>query len=400
MYNKLIIKKYVNSFLYLLTIVFLLFVPTSINGEFLEINNVKIISLLLISILLVCLNGNLSKVKMVIFLGVQLVFWGFTLINLLRGVTHYTWNLGSYSILTIITFLFIFNFKSTIDLKLNKLIFNLTNIIIIVWGLGLVFDVSFINNLTISYYSQYTGWTIYNMLENNKPILSFGTHSFSALFIFFMIILNKLYSDTDRLNAVFIVFYIFLLLMTQSTTSFGLLILILLYVVSKFSSNKKGLLYILFVFLLCTLSTIIFLQGDLLNTLLDRYDGLSSRYSTMMFDETWEVIKANIALGVLVPSGNSITLIDSGIINFMFKGNIFLLVFFYLLFYWFAKKNLREYYIHFFIVFILFEIGVSFFAMDVRSLALIIFILLTVNSAPKYNNAYEYTNEKRVSYEV
>lgn len=381
----------VNTLLFIVLIIGLLFIPTSTNSFIKEDLGIRTFLITISSLLICFINGKINNKRLLYVVIIQLIFYLFTIINLLREPNMFTWNIGSYLLISLLSLIFVFDLKITLfNVKLLNFIFSCLNFIVIIWALGIIFKFNIIHEFTMANFSQYSGWTLNMMLEQNKPVYSFGTHSFSALFTFLMLLVNLVNIEkkvgADYIIRFFIVtLYLFILIMTKSTTAllFTVISIIIITSVLKKSNHRYSFFYVITIILV---SIPLIISIIFSNAVIDltKYNGFQERYMGDLFDSTLSFMKSYIAIGMLRPL-NNIMLIDSGLINFMLKGNILLIYFYYKLFYSYAKTNLYSWGILVFISFSIFEIGVSFFSMDARAIAMLLFLMIMIKTRIQYN---------------
>ena len=82
------------------------------------------------------------------------------------------------------------NLRALTGAKLLRTVFVTANVINITAGMAIIFGNGFMQRLTVSYYSTFYPELVEAMVRLNKPVLTFGTHSAAAFFVYLFFLMN------------------------------------------------------------------------------------------------------------------------------------------------------------------------------------------------------------------
>jgi hypothetical protein len=175
-----------------------------------------LIYLALLSVLILRKHGRPSTPACIVLLSITPLLLAFTFTS---GLT--TFRLGALLGYGVLSVLFITNLR---DIGLPHWFGRLwvaVNIINILAGFAIVAEVQPVNDFIIAHYSTAYDELLPNMLALHKPVLTFGSHSTAAffLYLFFWINLQAYKLKRQKLFMVFSVCCLFLTLSLQSVSS-------------------------------------------------------------------------------------------------------------------------------------------------------------------------------------
>jgi len=263
--------------------------------------------------------------------------------------------------------------------------------LIIILGVGIILGNDFIDNFLINFYSFAYESLLPNMLAARKPVMTFGTHSVAAFFLFFLFFFNiKTYRVIGRLKYLITSIVVLLLLIfIRSNTALGYSCLAFIILIGTFAKRKSslfiagGIIVGIFLYVSVIDPTIIevFSNYNVLDILTSNSNGLAGRYSNdSVLKPTIDYIIENPLIPVGLTFSKKLYFTDSGFILYLVRGSIFLVFAIYLGFYSFLKNNMIDKplikYVFFF--FIIFEIGYPMLV-DFRVMCFIPFMVIYLN---------------------
>lgn len=332
--------------IFCLSAIMFLFVPSSKNGIFTP----KTIELFLINIVIIVFmiihsRKILNNIWLVFLqIGLLLIYTtltyqkaGFTDIQIGVALQYFVFGLLAITKVSPI-------YKKGSNIVSN--IFFLINIIMIIWGIGLVFKVPVFIDFTVNNYSHDVSWMLPTMLSDGKPILSFQVHSLAAYFWGMMFFLNFLGSQYETGNRkkmhIMLLFLNFILcLLLKSTTAFILIIIMLPFII--YLAKNKALRT--FLLLLIFIGIIFFLQSKLFNYYLDFVlysdkNGFNGRYGSGLFLNFLQTVKEYGFVGIVI--NDSSYTYDSGFISNYMRGGLLLIFAYYGSMIKFIFSNLKK----------------------------------------------------------
>lgn len=404
MENKISVKNLkIDKSIYIISIIMFAFIPFSYNGIIYQsIYIAKNIFTIFLVIFYGLTRGKIIKKQLIIVINIHIILFFFTWIAKNFSPISFKVDYASYSVIIPLTLLWLFKFDDSICVNKIDLIFNALNIILILWSLGIIFEIQWVKILTYNNFSQFSNYTLPNMLSKNKPVLSFGTHSISSYATFMLFMLNYITirirkGQKNIINYIFMWSYLFTNIMTFSNTSFIVSFVIIFLL---FKSNKQiiktftmGIILIVVVLIIINIGFLDLYTYRLFN---QSNNGFLARYSSERYYMNFEFIWNNGGLGLLSDKNNEIFLIDSGFLVLFTRGNILLVILFYYGLMKFIVINIKKKYSLFILLPIFsFEFAASLLLLDIRPLFLIIIIIIYLNTI---SNEYAIkTNVNQVS---
>lgn len=256
------------------------------------------------------------------------------------------------------------------------IIFVAVNIIMIIWGIGIIYSIQPIVGLTLKYYLAGDPIVTMSMIRANEPVMSFGFHSVAAMFLVQMFFLNYVsFKGTiglrKKLHFVFMGAFIFICICLKSTTS--LILSIVMIIVLLKSSNKK-VFRVFFIGLVLVLIFKFFIGSNLYFGYVEKIsnsDGVSSRYQSSLFIPQIEYVKNNGFIGFLDIGFSYNT--DSGyVLNYIRGGVLNVLLIFIVIMRFFVNNFNRKYAIYCCIMILIFD-SITTMYMYPQIIAFIIF---------------------------
>lgn len=329
-------------FILIICVLFLFFVPTSNDGmRILQVY--RYLVAIIISTLILWRNEvNIKNMLLILVLIGILLF--FSLTSLFHPQAEFSivvmFNYISIMLVTTIVL------KENTYLRKYEMIFNICNILIIVWGILIILDIEVIKNFTSQYYNQFYDDALYYSMIKNKPVTSFGVHSVASIYYTLMFFLNyftyKRKNNKKNINLIFCFLYTIITFLLKSNTSIICSVIMFIYMLSI----DKNIFYkVIFIFLLIS-TMFLLLNAELIeyyiSAITSKVNGFGARYNSSLFNGNKEFIKQYFALGFNVLQGeHNLHYTDSGVYTYLLRGNFLFVIGFYWMLYNFLTKNLK-----------------------------------------------------------
>lgn len=372
-------KKYINAICSIL-LVYGLIAITSLNFKI--SNKLIFINYFFIYIIFINFIIKVKKFNKMNLIFAIIIMFFLLVFTLTSKFYHYTW--GTLLPYLAFVLMIILDIK-TLKLKyIDKyfLVFNCINLII-------GFLIIILNKTIINFIAKYYSWgyeeLVTNMLLRGKPILWFGSHSLTGLFIFiFYYLCIKTYMIKNKsIYLFFSLGYLVLLISLKSNTSLVFFIIALVYLIRQIKDRK--IMMIIFIGLL-----IILLNNSIIRNIYNesfRYitnsdkNGIIGRFGAGgALESTLKYIKSNFFNPIGVSYSSELYYTDNGFIINILRGGVIFTISIYVSFYIFLKKNVKfksAVYI-IFISILMFEIGYVTF-LYFRTFYILVFIILYLN---------------------
>lgn len=365
-----------------------LYFPTSINSNSSSLLTVILsVILFLLFILLLLGKVKIRKIFLYFALGINSLLWFSTLISPFiesrYGTAFYYLNLS---------LLFCLDLREIKIGKLTNKIFFFINIINIFLGFAIIFQNISIVNFIVQSYSAFYPELVPNMVMQQKPVLTFATHSIAGFFFYllFYLCVNTYKSSSNIIYLLFAISYMIFMFYLKSNTANIFLLIAFVQFLWFFLQNKPKLFYcitlgfgISYFFFVEKISNFLFLyQFQLSNSLSSSNNGLLARYSSSgNLQGNFDYLTQNYFRPVGFGYSKSIMYVDSGFLEYLTRGSLLLVLLIYIGFFLFLKKNLKSKTAAYtlFFMFLLFELGFSGLTYY-RTLYFLPFIVVYLNS--------------------
>lgn len=390
-----------NILLLAISVLFVLFFPTSINGIiFPNMWMVKNILGLIISIWIFS-NYKLDyKAKCIglasFFILCFFTIWGLAFANPRWGDLRIAWASVSGFIPTCIIWCISFdNLRFPSRIANNVLV--ILSLILIIWGWGLVLKYPSIEAFTYRWYSSLNDNMLSNMLSRGKPVMSFSTHSLSAFFVtlfFYLHCIALRHRVAGIMNYVcMLLLFLLVIPMTSNTAIVMLGIMVALFLWSSKSNATKFILLIV-----CSLCFFYFWNSGLIGNYIDEIvngtnadaHGIEARYKSDFYSGNIEVISSIGGIGFLRSSTEFFEMKDSGFLYLLTQGNIIVLFLIYYLRYIFYKRNQQQYVSLTLALFFLLETITASAYISVKVVFAEILVILFINSFVSNNVLFKF----------
>ncbi|QQQ28047.1 oligosaccharide repeat unit polymerase [Chryseobacterium indoltheticum] len=356
--NKLYIFLY--SIYYVFAFFMFVLAPTSFHGILPELNQIIISwSILSITILIGIMWFSTFNTGHLIF--VLAIFAYLTVITIISNYYDANGRFSLARIAPIVCFLLftLLNFKINISIRLTKFFVHFFMIIFIIWNYLIIVGNSFIENYTISNYTQLYQEATSNMFIKKRPIMSFGIYTFASLFYFLFFFINKSFWEITR-KKIYMIYMILLLVVNVLLVSNTAAIFSLIMAYYIYRSIKKPFFKVLMVILIIISVFLLFANFNLseyyLESLNSESNGFRGRYTDYgTLNTNLEYIDNYFFIGFNIIDG--LTYSDSGYIVYYTMGGILLIITMYFCLYKFLKHNIPNNYLYILIPILIFEIA-------------------------------------------
>lgn len=338
-----------NNLLFLILLFLGTYFPTSINGE---INSglmyLKLILFILIASFLIIKQKSINNFTVISLMFILIILITSTLLSPAKEYAF-----GSLAFIMGFYMMIFVKFENLKMEKIPEKFFLFFNFVTLFIGFSITTGNLFIGNFIINLFSNHKSFLVSSMIERNKPVITFGSHSIAALFIFCLFYMNYKFFQTDhkKLNLLFSMMYLTLLFFLQSNSGFLFLFLGMLLLSTQVLFKMKKIKIIFFIF--ATFLLIILFGNTTFPFIQESYAQIHYNITSPVngvlgrFGEESGVLKINlnyIANNIFRPIGFSyqpgLIYTDSGLIEFVLRGSIFLPLIIYFTFFTFLKRNL------------------------------------------------------------
>lgn len=234
-----------NNFLFLIFLFLGTYFPTSINGEInTDLMYLKLIIFISIASFLIIKQKSINKFNLISLVLVLAILNIFTLLSPSKEYAF-----GSLAFILGFYMMIFVNFENLKIEKISEKFFLFFNIVTLFIGFSITTGNLFIGNFIINLFSNHKSFLVSSMIERNKPVITFGSHSIAALFIFCLFYMNYKFFQTNhkKLNLLFSMMYLTLLFFLQSNSGFLFLFLGMLLLSTQFlfkiKKNKNYIFY-------------------------------------------------------------------------------------------------------------------------------------------------------------
>jgi len=278
--------------------------------------------------------------------------------------------------------------KTKVPFFIMEKCFDIYCIIMIFWNLGIMFSNELVQSFTKSFYSQYYDNALYYSVMMNKPVMSFGVHSYAAYFYMLLFYLSYISAkNTGKIKYYVYCISIFIFtvfLSSNSSLVYGIVMMIMLF------SLIKGKPVFIFAFMVIFFFILAFSLPDLLSKYLmifnSRINGFIPRYfgDNTVFSENIRVIRNSMGIGFCIPDNLNLGYSDSGYMVYLTMGHIPFVVVIYSIIYKFIKNNFSKKHV-WFLSFVIFSFEIALPAtFNYRFPFVIIFVITFLKSIETY----------------
>jgi hypothetical protein len=366
-----------------------LYFPTAVSVH----HTVFSISAYLICLALLCVlifrkHGRLSIPVCVLLLSITPLLLVFTFTSGLSTLT-----LGALVGYGVLSVLFITNLRDIGLPHWFDWLWVVVNIINILAGFAIVGGVQLVNDFIIAHYSMATDELLPAMLAMHKPVLTFGSHSIAAffLYLFFWVNLQAYKRKGQKWLMLFSVCYLFLTLCLLSVSALVFTTAGLWQLAAHVWSSMRHKLLWATAVLCAILGTAAFWSPaidwqasiDVVKSIVQDPDsGLSGRLlpgGTMYYD--LEYLQQHPFLPVGASFREGFMFGDNGPVEYILRGSVlFLLLIYGGLFYFLRRNLILRFHAYFlFAAIVLFELGITTL-INLRALFLIPVFIVYLNS--------------------
>lgn len=360
-----------------------LYFPTSLNQNIsTNLMFFQYIIIIVIYITLLKKNKKMNFKKFLISILINVILLFCTIRNSMFSNLEEI-SFGAYIPILAISIMYLLDLKKIkCNYKIDKILL-IVNIINTVLNLMIISGNENIMEFIKNFYSaSYDNLLLY-MFNQNKPVLTFGTHSIAGFYTFILLYLNYLmYKYKHKnLNFLFSLMYLFSLFSLKSTTSY-IFFMIGIGIYLKDLNKKRGALI---VSTLVVITIAFLINSNEINNLIYNininFTGFKSRFEdSAIFSNNIAYIYNNFFNPIGLGYRQDLYYSDNGyIINLMRGGVVYLILIYYGL-YRFIIDNIIDKKIGYFLFFIftVFEVGypIIFYR---RTVYLLPFIIILIN---------------------
>jgi len=351
-----------------------------------------LVCLVLLAALVLRRHGRPSFPVCVLLLSITPLLLVFTFTS---GLS--TLRLGALLGYGVLSVLLITNLRDVVVSQWFARLWVVVNIINILAGLAIVAGIQSVNNFLIAHYSTAYEELLSNMLAWHKPVLTFGSHSIAAffLYLFFWVNLQAYKVKRNRLFMAFSVSYLFLMLFLLSVSALAFATVGSLQLAAHFWSatrHKLAWATVALCSVLCSLlvaavywSPAISLNAffDVFKEVLQNPDaGLAGRFlpgGTMAYDLQYLRHYPFSPVGTSFREG--LMFGDDGPVEYMLRGSVPLLLLVYGGLFYFFRRNMisRFHAVFLFVAVVMFELGITTL-INFRALCLIPVFVVFLNN--------------------
>jgi hypothetical protein len=370
-----------------------IFFPSSIHTNIIpSLYTIQVLLITFISLITALLIGNTKKLLLLIALLIPSFLVIFTILSPLDKIT-----VGSILGYVGFSSILLVNFRQLKKpYKSINYIVMLITIVHIFFGYLLFLGNEFVFNLIQENYSAFYPELFENMvIWYSKPVIFYGTHSLAAFFYFILFYINFNYYKSHNkilflISSILLIPLMFLLLSTSGIL-FGVFSIV--YVIKGNSSLTyismiKIISIVLIAGMLFSLSDYYIMVSKLIEN--SSGSGLIGRFShTGTLVRNLDYIANNPFSPIGLKFSEKLWMGDSGIVEYILRGSILLLLLMYLGYFIFCFRNLKNYdfALFLFILILMFESGYTILTYA-RFFGLLPFIIIALNNI-------SYKNQKR-----
>lgn len=339
------------------------FHPTSWQTDisvFFRRSSIYILNLLFFVLLL--LNGLGDRVAYRCGLAIPFILFSATFFSPLKDIA-----IGAYVSFLPISLLFCVNLRNIPWSRLFPVCFSAVNVVVIVCAVTVIFNIQLVERLFLNIYSAFYINLLKNMLYLGKPVLFFASHSIAACIYILIFYLNlKIFLHYKvPVYLFFALSYIVFMFLLKSTASYSTFILSILivscYLSAPFFQYEKRKIALFALFFVGLMFLLVYFFGNdffisVKSRLVQPGSGFLGRYSpTGVLAGNIQYILENPFSPVGLRNSRQFWFMDSGIVEYMLRGSVFLVLAIYYSLFRFLRFHLPSratYWLVFIIVFI------------------------------------------------
>lgn len=345
-------KTLVSNILCCISIFMFAFCPTSSETIIYGLGRTLFIwSVAAIVVLLFVLSGKVNGARLVLSFCFCMIYMIAVTLIAQQQFGSYHESLARIAPLIVLILLFESEVNEFPNFKLELVLINLFSICCILWNCGILLRIPAVQQFTYNNYNQYYDLALfYSVMQNAKPVMSFGVHTYASYFYFFFFILSYYtYEVTEkRRYLVYCVAYIGFTVFLVSTTALFFSIAMftfLSYHLIKRNDRKDfiALLVFLSISLLVLYKNFDFLIDKIYINMTNGQNSFVSRYAKgSVFTENIKVITSSLGIGFNILDDVNLGYSDSGYVVYLTMGNIPLMIYVYYNLFALFKRNIPK----------------------------------------------------------
>ena len=381
----------------IIAIFIIAFYPTSVGGQIKGSDSAIVCWLLVLALIIIlALRNSYNYVKLCTG---DLFFVIYMLIVTLLAQTLFTGcRMSIARIAPVMAFVLFTNlsFRRVPPKQFMGKCLTVFSTIIVVWNALMLFGNEAVKQFTLNNFSQYYQSALYTAIYfNNKPVMTFGVHTYASFYYFLLFILHFFTYEYDKkkLHVFFMLIFTAFTILLFSTTSLIYSMFMIGIFIAKFSKRTK---------LEFIMAIIVVIVGAILisaniNILYEKYianltsinNGFNSRYlNQSLFKNNIKVITSSLGIGFNIVDSLEIGYSDSGYILYLTMGSLPMAFYMYYSLWKYIRYNIPSKYFKIISV-ILFSFEVALPAsFNYRYVPTLAFLALYCKSIIENNDSY------------
>lgn len=347
-------KTFATNILCVLALTMFAFCPTSSNTVIYGLGRTILMwAVASIVVVVFALIGRINWGRLVLSLYFCMAYM--VIVTLIAQIQFRSYHVSLARIAPLVVLLVLFEARveKHPNFKLEIVLLNIFSICCIIWNVGIMLRIPDFQLFTYNNFNQYFDTALfYSVIENAKPVMSFGVHTYASFFYFIFFLLSYYtYEITEkRKYLLYCVAYIGFTLFLVSTTAIiycFVMFIILGYKLLKRKQRKEfvWLLAFLAVAIFVLLWNFDFLYGKIYTNMTNGQNSFISRYAAeSVFTENVKIIKSSLGIGFNILDDVNLGYSDSGYVVYLTMGNFPLMAYVYYKLFSFLKKNIPHKY--------------------------------------------------------
>jgi hypothetical protein len=302
---------------------------------------------------------------------------------------------GAYAFYFLLSCLYVLDLRGLHPSRLLNRVFTVASVALLLLAAASLLGIDQVTSVFINSYCAFYPELVPSMFRLGKPVLMFGSHSLAGFFYYLFFLLNFLnYTRHKRVvNLALALCFLCTSLTLQSLTAYVYVIVGVLQVLVHFGVHRNVVVRLVTLALsACTACALVLNQeargliwSAIAPLFTSNINGLAARYTSVgTLATNIEYILDNPFRPVGVRYSQDLWFVDSGVVEYMLRGSLFLVAAIYVGLFLFLKKNLRllAHCVLLYGVYIAFEVGFSNL-IYLRTLYLMPFVIVFLNSGPE-----------------
>lgn len=347
-------RTFVPNILFCLSVFMFAFCPTSSNTVIYGLGRTIFIwAIASVLVTIYTLSGRINWGRLILSVGFCMTYM--TIVTLLAQNQFGQYHVSLARIAPLVVLLVLFEARNERypSFKLGLVLLNIFSICCIIWNLGIMLRVPAVQQFTYNNYNQYYELALfYSVMQNAKPVMSFGVHTYASFFYFiFFCLCYYTYEVTEkRRYLLYCIAYLGFTLFLVSTTAILFSAAMFTFLSYKLLKRKKRkdfavLLFFLAVVVIILFQNFDFLYGKIYFNMTNGQNSFVSRYAKeSVFTENAKIISSFLGIGFNILDDANLGYSDSGYVVYLTMGNLPLMLYIYRRLYQLLKFNIADKY--------------------------------------------------------